>query len=60
MRKWRIQGWVDGELTGDIRPIGPGDSQDHDEIDAGESQFDAPPRWQEFWLDESGSAQVTA
>lgn len=57
MRKWRVQGWLDGELTGEITAIDSsadergaggvavaGDSGEHD-------VFEREPRWREFWED---------
>ncbi|MBJ7348807.1 MAG: hypothetical protein JHC87_09590, partial [Thermoleophilaceae bacterium] len=52
MRKWRIEGWLDGELTGEISAV------DIDEqgrrvpvsLETAEREvFGRPPRWQEFW-----------
>lgn len=52
MRKWRIEGWLDGELTGEITAV------DIDEqgrrvpvsLETAEREvFGRPPRWQEFW-----------
>lgn len=44
MRKWRIEGWLDGELTGEITAV------DTDAPSAAPTQvFEEEPRWSEFW-----------
>ncbi len=66
MRKWRIQGWVDGELTGEVTALdggdegggvavarAPGDTGEHD-------VFAREPRWREFWDDTGERAPVPA
>lgn len=61
MRKWRIEGWLDGELTGEITTVEAGSEQrggvavagDTDEsgISGEHDVFEREPRWREFWDD---------
>ncbi len=66
MRKWRIEGWLDGELTGEVTAVdtgaehsGGGVAVAGDSGDSGEHDvFEREPRWREFWDDTGEQASL--